>query len=60
MKGVKNPIAILEELGSILPPSLEITYEQALCQAKELTMSHIVPGMDMHELDLLREVISDA
>ena len=60
VKGVKNPIAILEELGSILPPSLEITYEQALCQAKELTMSHIVPGMDMHELDLLREVISDA
>jgi len=59
VKGVQNPIAILEELGGILPPSLESTYKQALGQAKELTMSHIVPGMDMDELDLLREAISD-
>jgi len=59
VKGVENPIAILEELDSIIPPPLASAYQQALWQAKELTMSHIIPGMDMGELDLLREVISD-
>jgi hypothetical protein len=57
VKGVENPIAILEELDSIIPPPLASAYQQALWQAKELTMSHIIPGMDMGELDLLRSVV---